>query len=41
MKPLEENLNTIKYLTQEEVARLFAKTQVDRELAGELLTTVY
>ena len=33
MKPLEENLNTIKYLTQEEVARLFSKIKTRRDRA--------
>ncbi len=41
MQPIQENLKTIKYLTQEVVARLFAKTQVALELEGRLLTTVY
>jgi site-specific recombinase XerD len=33
MKPLEENLKTIKYLTQEEVARLFSKIKGKRDRA--------
>ncbi len=33
MQPIQENLKTIKYLTQEEVARLFAKIQDKRDRA--------
>ncbi|NIR47456.1 MAG: tyrosine-type recombinase/integrase, partial [Phycisphaerae bacterium] len=39
MKPLEENLKTIKYLTQDEVARLFAKIKDKRDRA--LFSTIY
>lgn len=39
MKPLEENLKTIKYLTQEEVSRLFSKTKDKRYRA--LLGVMY
>jgi len=39
MQPIQENLKTIKYLTQEEVSRLFSKIQDKRDRA--MFNTVY